>query len=229
MTRLDNKVYYTKKRNLKEHEKFMLNLILKKNKNKTNLQVLDLGCGDGLFLDHLDKLINIEFLMGIDNDKKLIKKANRIKFIGKNKFLCKNFENIKNLNQKFDIIIASGFLGVFEDTEKIIKKTIKLLKKNGNIYIFQRLNSFPIDTKYYTKLPNNKKWTNPRTLHYYKNFVNLIKKNKPIKIKKWNINFDLPKKNNPFASYTIKTNDEKRIMLNLSNIVIEQYFVWSES
>lgn len=91
MTRLDNKVYYTKKRNLKEHEKFMLNLIFKKNKNKTNLQVLDLGCGDGLFLDHLDRLINIKFLMGIDNDKKLIKKANKIKFIGKNKFLCKNF------------------------------------------------------------------------------------------------------------------------------------------
>ena len=40
--------------------------------------MLDLGCGDGLFLDHLDKLINIEFLMGIDNDKKLIKKATKL-------------------------------------------------------------------------------------------------------------------------------------------------------
>tara|TARA_Y100000768_G_C23962149_1_gene675972 strand:+ start:736 stop:1425 length:690 start_codon:yes stop_codon:yes gene_type:complete len=229
MTRLDNKVYYIKKRSLKEHEKFMLNLIYKKNKNKTNLQVLDLGCADGLFLDHLNKLINIKSLTGIDNDKKLIKKANKIKFTCKNTFLCKNFENIKNLNQKFDIIIASGFFGLFEDPEKVIKKVIKLLKQDGNIYIFQRLNSFPIDTKYYTKLPNNKKWANPRTLYYYKNFVNLISKNKPIKIKKWNINFDLPKQNNPFASYTIKTIKKERIMLNLSNIVIEQYFVWSES
>ena len=50
-------------------------------------------------------------------------------------------------------MIASGFYNGFDKPIKYLKKSLKFLHKKGNIFIFQRLNSFPIETKYFLRKP----------------------------------------------------------------------------
>ena len=62
-----------------------------------------------------------------------------------------------------------------------------------------------------------------------KNFLKFLPKNKIKKSKKWNINIDIKKVNNPFSTYVIKTKDNKRFQLTNSNIINEQFFIWTEN
>ena len=83
---------------------------------KEKLEILDLGCGNGDLCFFLSKkFINSNFY-GIDIDKKNIQFAlRRSKFLKQKKrftFINKSFEKFKT-KKKFDIVIASGFLGYF--------------------------------------------------------------------------------------------------------------------
>ena len=65
---------------------------------------------------------------------------------------------------KFDIVILSGVLSIFDNGEKILKNILQLTKPKGSIYIFDSLNiySYNLHINSNTKL-NNKK------IYYYKN------------------------------------------------------------
>ena len=75
MKKIDKNLNYLNRfRSLKEHEKQMIKLIKKYN-NKKKINVLDLGCADGIFLQNLSKFLKIENLTGVDLDRRLIKVA----------------------------------------------------------------------------------------------------------------------------------------------------------
>ena len=136
--------YLNKFRTLKEHEKQMFKLIKKYN-NKKKINVLDLGCADGIFLQYLSKFLKIENLIGVDFDRRLIKAAkSRIYRCKKNFFYKLNITNYlsgKNLPKNkdlFDVVILSGILAFFVKRNKIFSNIKKILKKGGRIYCFDR-------------------------------------------------------------------------------------------
>ena len=224
-----NQNYYNSSRPLKEHEKALGKIIIRNYKNKKNINIIDLGCADGKFLQFLDTKLNLNKIVGIDFDKKLINQAKKKNFNGKSEFICVDYKKFGKKLKNFDIIIASGFYNVFSDPIKYLNKSLKYLNKKGNIFIFQRLNSYPIDTLYFTRTPGQKNWKEERILYYYKYFLKFLPKNKIEKTKKWNINIDIKKINNPYSTYVIKTANNKRYQLSNSNIVNEQFFLWTES
>ena len=224
-----NQNYYNSLRPLKEHEKELGKIIIRNYKNKKNINIIDLGCADGKFLEFLDTKLNLNKIVGIDFDKKLINQAKKKNFNGKSEFICVDYKKFGKKLKNFDIIIASGFYNVFSDPIKYLNKSLKYLNKKGNIFIFQRLNSYPIDTLYFTRTPGQNNWKEERILYYYKYFLKFLPKNKIKKTQKWNINIDIKKKNNPYSTFVIKTKDNKRYQLSNSNIVNEQFFLWTES
>ena len=226
---IPNQNYYNFKRPLKEHEKALGNIIIKNYKNKDKINIIDLGCADGKFLEFLDKKLNFNKIVGIDFDKKLINEAKEKFFNGKTNFICADYSKFNKKLKDFDIIIASGFYNIFSDPIKYLNKSLKYLNKKGNVFIFQRLNSYPIDTRYFTKVPGTKKWKDERILYYYKDFLKHLPKNRIKKQKKWNIDINIKKTNNPFSTYVIKTKNNKRFQLSNSNIIHEQFFVWTEN
>ena len=81
--------------------------------SETSVSFLDLGCGNGRFLEFLYKYIQKEHItyLGIDSNKILLNFANE-KFKIKNskiKFQCGNIFNLKDLPKtKFDTVVAFG-------------------------------------------------------------------------------------------------------------------------
>ena len=94
----------------------------------TNGNVLDVGCGGGIFLSRLNKNFN---KFGIDLDESSIKFAKkkfnydfRIEQLGEDTFKKKTF----------DLIIFRGVIEHIYNPKKIIKRAIGLLKRKGKLF-----------------------------------------------------------------------------------------------
>lgn len=99
-------------------------------KSKSNLNVLEIGCGKGYLLNNLSKIFKKSNFFGHDigdysKYKTFLKK--KISFIKNKKF---NFKN-----ESLDIIIVSHTLNYFVNPLREIKKYKKFLKKNGYLMI----------------------------------------------------------------------------------------------
>ena len=99
-------------------------------KSKSNLNVLEIGCGKGYLLNNLSKIFKNSNFFGYDvgdysQYKTFLKK--KISFIKNKKLSFKN--------DSLDIIIISHTLNYFINPLKEIKEYKKLLKKNGYLMI----------------------------------------------------------------------------------------------
>jgi len=99
----------------------------------SNSKILDVGCSSGLLLDDLIKLgFSANNLFGIDISEKAIINCKKNGF--ENTFVM-DAQSI-NLNQKFDIIIASDCLEHLKDDDKALQNWYNLLKPNGIALVF---------------------------------------------------------------------------------------------
>tara|TARA_X000000950_G_scaffold214902_1_gene258601 strand:- start:3374 stop:4132 length:759 start_codon:yes stop_codon:yes gene_type:complete len=105
---------------------------------KKNKSVLDVGCGNGIFLERLKKKTNFKSALGFDYSKQMIKEAKK-RQIKKTQFIALDMTDNKSLqllNHKFDYIITKRSLinlANFKQQVKVLDKLSKLLKKNGRI------------------------------------------------------------------------------------------------
>jgi 2-polyprenyl-3-methyl-5-hydroxy-6-metoxy-1,4-benzoquinol methylase len=95
--------------------------------------ILDLGYGDGLFLDFLPKHNNLTILEG---SKKLFEKANEeVRKLASNaKIVLSLFEEFET-EQKFDLVIASHVLEHVENPTILLQKVRKWLSPNGKLIV----------------------------------------------------------------------------------------------
>ena len=104
-----------------------------------SVSILDMGCGNGRFLDFLYKNIQMEHITyhGIDNSAFLLKVANsNVKCQLSNiQFKSGDIFNLENLpDTKFDIVVAFGVTHHIPDNKfrlKWFKQISKLVKENG--------------------------------------------------------------------------------------------------
>ena len=108
------------------------NSIIKKNIKKSNLKILDIGCGPAQILEHIPQCD----YYGYDIDRRFIQYAKK-KYHQKNyHFYCKKFNKteLKKL-PKFDFIIFFGILHHLSNKEvhEILKLCKKIMKKNSKL------------------------------------------------------------------------------------------------
>jgi len=155
-------------------------------KNLNNLDILDVGCGNGPFLIPLSKY-NFN-LYGVDMDEDVINFLRDSYSI--NGEVC-SFEDFKT-SLKFDVIYLAHFLEHATDPIKIIQKAKKLLKKGGILIVrVPNINSLSFkifkNYCYILDLPRHLFMFSPKTLD---NILNLsgFEKNE-IKLNKINSDF----------------------------------------
>ena len=155
--RLHDRFYLKSNRYNKPKECFkflkkILNKSLKKNKT---YNLLDIGCANGELLYYLNKNFKNINLHGVDVRADLIKVGK--KRLPSNIKLHKLDYNKKQIiKKKYDLIICSGVISIFDDLDIFIKNIKKSLAKNSLLYFFGSFNEYDFDTRVAYKDLNSK-------------------------------------------------------------------------
>jgi len=120
---------------LVEHFYDLSNIVSKKYlKNGGN--VLEIGCNDGVFLNHMIKKSGVNCI-GVDPAKNVIKKISNKKISAYNKpFNLELAKKIKLRFKKIDLIISSFSFGHIDNMQSVAEGIDLLLSKNGT-FIFE--------------------------------------------------------------------------------------------
>lgn len=120
----------SRNRLLFEHHRLLTRYFLDFFKNiDTYVKILDVGCGDGFFLELLRDL-GFQRLSGIDLSEPMLRRA-RMKGLKVNKG---NIYDIKNI-QDYDVILLMDVLEHLEQPKLGLKKLYNALKTNGILFL----------------------------------------------------------------------------------------------
>jgi ubiquinone/menaquinone biosynthesis C-methylase UbiE len=213
----------------KEMFKFIFKNAFPKKKIYKNQDILDMGCAAGEFIYYLKKkLKKSNKIVGADVRFDLLKKARQN--ISGVTFLKKSVIDKRSFKKKiFDKIFMIGVHPIFDSFEKCFSNLIDWTKKNGEIYICDMFNPYPVDvilryklTKNYNSKSNETGW-NIFSKASVSNFLKKNKKVKSISFTQFHMPFDLGvNKNDIVRSWTFKNIQKKRIMTNGLSIIQNQ-------
>jgi len=209
----------------KEAHLLLINL-LKKEKLSSKTNLLDVGCAAGELIYNIKKHFPQINITGIDKHQPLLDKAKR----NTSKDIIYKKKNIykKNIKiGKYDIIIASGMMGIFDNPKIIFNNLLNNLNSKGKMYIFSSFNPYPFNV--YIKYEDYRK--KKKILHSGYNFFSLgfvkkffKKKNMKVKIFPFEIKRKLKKRKNLIRTWTMDIGNSK-IMTNGLCIIQNQYWL----
>tara|TARA_Y100000590_G_scaffold465530_1_gene638094 strand:- start:430 stop:1134 length:705 start_codon:yes stop_codon:yes gene_type:complete len=211
--------------NPKEHEKKLIEIIESEN-NITDQEILDVGCASGNFLNLIREKFDKVKLHGFDISEELISLANKRKLDNCNFFLS-DISNFKS-SIRYDIIIASGVMSLFDNFSEPLDNWLSHLKSKGKLYIFGRFNTQDVDTIIHHKnnYHDNAEWTGGFTSYSIKT-VSKFLDNKEFEHKfyRFHLETNLSIDENPIKTFSIVTENGEKIIMNGANIVAEHYFL----
>lgn len=211
---------------LKQHELEFKKLIKNFSPKNFSGKILDIGCATGNIINIVKELYPDSRVIGIDINRELLKRAR--KRVGPQPQLIQTCATKYIPPTKFDLIIASGILSIFDNIEQMLNKWISWLEPNGILYIFGRFNSADIDTLIYFK--NNKyggKWESGLNAFSKKTVEKILgRKNIQFKFKKFKININLKKQTNPIRTFTLTLKNNSKIVTNGANVIAEHFHLF---
>jgi trans-aconitate methyltransferase len=216
---------YLKPRELKEHEKEMLELI-KADFPVLRGKILDIGCAAGDFINELDKIYPQAQITGLDINENLIELA-RKKIARENINFVVSDALTYAPPHRLDVIVASGILSVFDDFIPPLGKWLSWLNRKGKLYIFGCFNSRNIDTivrfrNHYTKSD----WESGLTSYAISTVGEYLNnRGYSYKFKKFLLNVEIPENENPIRTFTVRCADGSLMIVNGANIVNELFFL----
>ena len=227
--RIHDNLYLQEKRYEKTKESFYHLLNILKKQKISNPKILDIGCANGELIYNLDKELSYSNITGYDIHTKLLNVCKK-KFYNKD-FIFKKIDinSSKIPNDKFDIIIISGVISIFDDCTKVFNNILKILNKNGRIYIFNHFNKYPIEVfiKYKTHDTNSNYLQSGWNIHSIEKITNFFK-NKGYKLKKFKFQKTKSMKKNKkdvIRSWTFRDSSGKNIITNGLSIIQDQYWL----
>lgn len=153
--------------------------IIKKFYKKNNIDLLEVGCGEGFGAKYLYDKVNY---FGTELTDIPIRTHNK-KILNKINFFKGNFLEIKKIKKKFDVVILNGVLEHLIDLTKSINFLHSIIKKNGYIFIHVP-NDFNICQRYYLRKYKIKDDRAPWVTYEHNHYFNKDSLNK-IMIKKF--------------------------------------------
>lgn len=138
--RYKNKKYSSKSSHFVSRHAYVISQIencIKFKKKFKNLKVADLGCGNGGFVNLLNKLSNQKIIVGFDESEYNYKSNNKYKKNKKIKFVRSAIEQIneKKFNNYFDLIVLTWTLSCCSNPLVVLDKIKKIIKPNGVLVI----------------------------------------------------------------------------------------------
>jgi ubiquinone/menaquinone biosynthesis C-methylase UbiE len=113
---------------------------------KKNPKILDIGCGPGLLLIEIKKIAPDVSLIGLDPSKYMLEIAeeNAHEFQIADFELKKGYaEQIPIVNNEIDVVVCLNCLHDFNDAEKAMQESYRVLQTNGILVLNDKNGSYP--------------------------------------------------------------------------------------
>ena len=147
-------------------------------KKTPNKNVLDFGCGNGVYAEKVVKF-NPSQITAIDISEKAIEIA-KSKNLKKIEYIVENCENTKLTSNNFDLIYGTGILHHL-NLKKSLTEIERLLKNGGSLIFIEPLGTNPFINFYRKLTPSDRsKDEHPFTFSDIKYFESLFAKVKEV-------------------------------------------------
>ncbi len=216
---------YRLPREPKYHELELLDLISKRHPGFHD-NMLDIGCAAGAFIELMSTKFPEAHYTGFDVSAELIELAKKKLTKLNHKFIVGDALTFSP-EVKYEIIIASGVLSIFEKSEEPLTKWLSWLDEKGVLYLFGRFNSRDIDT--IIRFRNNKTggdWEGGLTaysVHTVRSF--LAKNGYKCEFIRFVLPIALSESDDPIRTFTRTTTDGELLVLNGANLIAEYFFL----
>ena len=190
------------------------------------IDVLDAGCGNGDLINYLSKYFKNFNYSGIEISKKLFSSLKK-RYKKNNNFKFYN-SSIQNHKKKYDLVIASGLTGYFEEVDSLFNRLHNLLKKKekSKIILFDNFNEYGVEKIVRFRVHHNDAWLSGHNKTSIKRVFNFFKKKKyKISFKKFIFPKKIKKTNDPIRSYTCKEEGKKNILISKAGLIFTFYVV----
>ncbi len=221
----DKEIYIKKNLNYEPKEIFkQLYIHLKKDKFST---ILDVGCSNGELLNYLNTKFDKISCHGVDVSKELIDNAKQIsnKKIEYSKI---DFSKKNCKIGKYDRVICSGVIGIFDDAELILKNIFLNLDKKGKAFIFSFFNHYPYNViiKYEDILNKKGRLQSGWNVHSLLMIEQICKKyKKKAKFHKFKMPISLKKNHKDLIRSWTKDIGKNRYFTNALGLLYEGYWI----
>lgn len=156
--------------------------IVKKHVDLDNKQILDLGCGKGVWLNQFSKLAGPKNVFGSDIDADLISEIPAEVADPNNLKICPA-ESLDFADNSFDVVFTNEVLEHVVDDRKAVEEIVRVLKPGGKFICFTPNRGWPfeqhgifIGEKYVwgniPLLPWLPKWFHNKFAHHVRNYSN---------------------------------------------------------
>lgn len=227
-----NQPYQNKHRDIKEHEKAMLRLI-EAVAPQGSIDVLDVGCADGMFLEAVSRRFVCRTLHGLDNDPELVAvarerpyRADRARIFFEDAGVLTREEAVSDL-ERYDVIVASGILAFFEEQEQMIGAMCRYLKSGGALFVFNKIITADVDMRYAIRPSGAASWGEGRLVPSLRTLTTAMETHlRDVTVQRFEMPFDLPGSSNVHSTSTIQTIGGSRMLLTKYNLVSELAFLY---
>lgn len=203
----------------KELFKFVVATAFNKDEVSSKIRLCDFGCAAGEFLYYLQTLLPNASLEGLDVLPSLIQKCSQFVPTAKLQVGSLLDSNCKDENQ-YDKSFLIGVHSIFDEFETCFGNLIKWTKPGGAVYIAGMFNPFPTDVLIKYKNSENYEsdvFESGWNIFSQQSVNEYLAKNKKVKtfsFEKFDISIDLPPKEDPIRSWTIKDEKGQRFIVN---------------
>ena len=194
---------------------------------KPDFKFLDIGCGDGGFLAYLKQRHPAIQCFGLELSQELIRQAKRNRLL-KDAVVIRGDLRRFISKETFDVVLMSGVLSIFDDLDVPLRCLLKHLEPGGYGYVFGGFCSEDIDVlvRYRNNYLKNTTWESGLNMFS----LNTVKKKlqpdvSKIHLFEFKLGRDLRPQKNPIRTYTLRTREKGRIVINGANIVREFYLI----
>lgn len=194
---------------------------------REDFKFLDMGCGDGGFLFYLRERHPRASLWGVEISRELMDEAKANPAYDGVQLVRGDVLRFR-LKQKFDAALMSGVLSIFDDIRIPLANMARHLAPGGYGYVFGGFCSRDIDVlvRYRNHFQKSGAWESGLNMFCFRTVREALKAHAS---KVWTYPFklhrDLERRRDPIRTFTVKTADGRRLILNGANMVREFYLV----
>ncbi len=190
--------------------------------------VLDIGCAKGEFISFMKEVAPDVLYTGLEYSRELIDLARKEESLAGVNVVEGDARDF-DLNQQFDVVLMQGVLSIFDQYEKPLQTMMRHVMPGGVGVVFGMFNSFDVDVimRYRNNAAGKIDWESGlnnfslKRVHEY-----LCQFTQDIRVIPFNLSIDLTTSaEKPIRSYTLKTLERGRIILNGTGMLTDIYLI----